>query len=78
LGVRPQKILLGPLLGAAIGRAFGTSRRPVPAAIVAATTMLGYRTVSALVFRDAQVSLLADRVPAEDLPFVVPREARSR
>ena len=25
-----------------------------------------------LVFRDAQVSLLAERVPAEDLPFVVP------
>jgi hypothetical protein len=32
---------------------------------------------SALVFRDAQVSLLAERVRAEDLPFVVPREARS-
>lgn len=78
LGIRPQKVVLGPLLGAAIGRAFATRRRPVRAAIVAATTMLTYRTVSALVFRDAQVSLLADRVPAEDLPFVVPREARSR
>ena len=40
--------------------------------------MLAYRAVSALVFRDAQVSLLAERVRAEDLPFVVPREARSR
>ena len=40
--------------------------------------MLGYRTISALVFRDAQVSLLADQVPAEELPFVVPREARTR
>ena len=78
LGVRPQKIVMGPLLGMAIGRAFATGRRPVPAAIVAATTMLGYRTISALVFRDAQVSLLADRVPAEELPFVVPREARTR
>jgi hypothetical protein len=29
-------------------------------------------------FRDAQVSLLADRVSAADLPFVVPRPARSR
>ncbi len=77
LGIRPQKIVLGPLLGAAIGRACTTGRRPVPAAIVAATTMLGYRTVSALVFRDAQVSLLAESVPAEDLPFVVPRESRS-
>src|SRR5664279_2458093 len=78
LGVRPQKVILGPLLGAAIGGAFRARRRPVPAAIVAASTMLAYRTVSALVFRDAQVSLLAERVPAEDLPFVVPREARSR
>jgi len=78
LGIRPQKVVLGPLLGAAIGGAFATRRRPVPAAIVAATTMVAYRTVSALVFRDAQVSLLADRVPADDLPFVVPREARSR
>ena len=77
LGIRPQKIVLGPLLGAAIGGAFATGRRPVPAAIVAATTMLSYRTVSALVFRDAQVSLLAERVKAEDLPFVVPRESRT-
>jgi hypothetical protein len=40
--------------------------------------VLGYRTLSALVFRDAQVSLLAERVPAADLPFVVPLAARSR
>ena len=78
LGVRPQKVVLGPLLGAAIGRAFAARRRPAPAAVVASTTMLAYRTVSALVFRDAQVSLLAERVAAEDLPFVVPREARTR
>jgi hypothetical protein len=40
--------------------------------------MLAYRVTSSLVFRDAQVSLLAERVRAEDVPFVVPREARSR
>jgi hypothetical protein len=78
LGVRPQKVLLGPLLGAAIGRVLAARRPPVPAAIVASTTMLAYRVASALLFRDAQVSLLAERVRAEDLPFVVPREARSR
>ena len=50
----------------------------MPASVAAAATMLAYRVVSALVFRDAQVSLLAERVQAEDLPFVVPREARSR
>ncbi len=78
LGIRPQKVLLGPLFGAAVGRVLASRRRPVPAAVVASTTMLAYRVASALVFRDAQVSLLAERVRAEDLPFVVPREARSR
>jgi hypothetical protein len=79
LGIRPQKVVLGPLFGAAVGRAFAASRRrPPPAAVVASTTMAAYRVVSALLFRDAQVSLLAERVPAADLPFVVPREARTR
>jgi hypothetical protein len=78
LGIRPQKVLLGPLFGAAIGRLLASGRRPAPAAVVATTTMAAYRVASTLVFRDAQVSLLADRVRAEDLPFVVAREARSR
>jgi hypothetical protein len=78
LGVRPQKVLLGPPFGAAVGWALAAGRRPVPAAAVASATMAAYRVTSALVFRDPQVSLLAERVRAEDLPFVVPREARSR
>ena len=78
LGVRPQKVLLGPVFGAAVGRAFAARRPAVAASVVAATTMVAYRVVSSLVFRDAQVSLLAEQVRAEDLPFVVPREARSR
>ena len=40
--------------------------------------MVIYRTLSAAVFRDAQVSLLAERVRAEELPFVVPLAARTR
>jgi hypothetical protein len=76
LGVRPQKVLLGPVLGAAAGR-LGARRGAAPA-VVAAGTMLAYRSLSAAVFRDAQVSLLADRVPAAELPFVVPLEARTR
>jgi hypothetical protein len=78
LGIRPQKVVFGPLFGIAVGRAFATRRRPVPAAVVASATMATYRTTSALLFRDAQVSLLAERVPAADLPFVVPRESRTR
>jgi hypothetical protein len=78
LGIRPQKVLLGPLFGAAVGRVLAAGRRPAPAAVIASTTMAAYRVASALAFRDAQVSLLAERVRAEDLPFVVPRESRSR
>jgi hypothetical protein len=78
LGIRPQKVLLGPLFGAAVGRGLAARRRPVPAAVTAAVTMAAYRSASALVFRDAQVSLLAEQVRAEDLPFVVPRESRSQ
>ena len=78
LGIRPQKVLLGPLFGAAVGGGLATWRRPVPASVTAAVTMAAYRVASALVFRDAQVSLLAEQVAAEDLPFIVPRESRSR
>ena len=77
LGVRPQKVVLGPLVGAAVGRASAVRQPTVPASVVASVTMLTYRCLSALLFRDAQVSLLAERVPAEELPFVVPREART-
>ena len=77
-GLRPQKVALGPLVGAAVGLAAAARRRRVPTAAVASTTVLAYRLLSARLFRDAQVSLLAERVRAEDLPFVVPLEARSR
>src|SRR4051794_11427668 len=77
-GLRPQKVALGPLVGAAVGFAAAARRRRVPAAAVASTTVLAYRLLSAQLFRDAQVSLLAERVRAEELPFVVPLESRSR
>jgi hypothetical protein len=76
LGVRPQKVLLGPLLGLATGRVM--ARRSASPAAIAATTVLAYRVLSAAVFRDAQVRLLAERVDAAELPFVVPIEARTR
>jgi hypothetical protein len=78
LGLRPQKVALGPLIGAAVGLAAARRRRPVPVAAVASTAVLTFRLISAAAFRDAQVTLLAERVRAEDLPFVVPLEARSR
>jgi hypothetical protein len=77
-GLRPQKVVLGPLFGLAMGRVLTAVDRRVPAAMVASTTVLAYRVVSAATFRDAQLSLLAERVRPEDLPFVVPLEARTR
>ena len=78
LGIRPQKVLLGPVFGAAVGRGLAARGHRVPASVTAAVTMAGFRVVSALAFRDAQVTLLAEQVRAEDLPFVVPRESPSR
>lgn len=78
MGLRPQKVLAGPLVGAAVGRTLRAVSPDVPAPVVAATTVLAYRTLSAAVFRDAQMTLLAERATAAELPFVVPLEARSR
>jgi hypothetical protein len=74
LGVRPQKVLLGPAVGAAVG----LSARRASGALAAAGAVVAYRTVAAALFRDAQVSLLAERVPAEDVPFVVPVASPTR
>jgi hypothetical protein len=83
LGLRPQKVLLGPVAGAAIG--LGLARpglaergRRIPGSVAAAAAVVGFRIASALLFRDPQVSLLAERVRAEDVPFVVPLASQTR
>ncbi len=77
LGVRPQKVIMGPALGAAVGLAAARLPWAPDGAAVAAATMTTYRLTSAAVFRDAQVSLLAEQVPADQLPFVVPYVAQT-
>ncbi len=78
LGLRPQKVALGPVVGLAVGLAFWLPWHGAPGAIVAASAVVAFRLVSALLFRDAQVELLAEGVPARELPFVVPLAARGR
>ena len=122
LGLRPQKVVLGPVVGAAVGLGLaglsrrgraglsrrgraGLSRRgraglrqrgraglsrpgragppslagrPVPGSVAAAAAVVGFRTASALLFRDPQLSLLAERVRPEDVPFVVPLASETR
>jgi hypothetical protein len=99
LGLRPQKVLLGPVAGAAIGAGLtglrrvrsagpgsagpgsagpGSAGREVPGAVAAAAAVVGFRTASAVLFRDPQLSLLAERVRPEDVPFVVPLASQTR
>ncbi|MFY9927710.1 MAG: hypothetical protein WAK82_06885, partial [Streptosporangiaceae bacterium] len=48
------------------------------ASVAAVAGVVGFRVTSALVFRDPQVSLLAERVAPQDVPFVVPRASQTR
>jgi hypothetical protein len=78
LGLRPQKVALGPVVGAALGAGFAAFDREANPALVAATTVTAFRVLSAVVFPDEQISLLAERVSPEQLPFVLPLAAHSR
>lgn len=78
LGLRPQKVALGPVLGAMVGGGFALRDGAAEPAAVAAASVVAFRVLSALLFDDAQISLLAERVKGEDLPFVVPLESRGR
>ncbi|HEX6686038.1 MAG TPA: hypothetical protein VF062_24890 [Candidatus Limnocylindrales bacterium] len=78
LGIRPQKVILGPIVGLAVGWALSALWPGVPAAVTAASAVVVFRILSAILFRDPGVSLLAERVDASRLPFVVPLEARTR
>jgi hypothetical protein len=81
LGLRPQKVALGPVVGATVGAGLsrsGSGGRGVPGAVAAAAAVVGFRTASAVLFRDPQLSLLAERVQAADVPFVVPLASQTR
>jgi hypothetical protein len=78
LGLRPQKVLLGPVVGAATGAGLRLTAARVPGAVAAAAAVVGFRVASAVLFRDPQLSLLAERVRAEDVPFVVPLASQTR
>ena len=71
IGLRPQKVLLGPAVGALVGLGLGRSGQRA-GSVAAAAAVVGFRMSSAVLFRDPQLSLLAERAKAEDVPFVVP------
>jgi hypothetical protein len=79
LGLRPGKALLGLLVGAVLGALFQALDDRVEPALVAAAVALVYRLITAIAYRGRElVRVMAEEVPASELRYVVPFEARSR
>ena len=79
LGLRPGKALLGLLVGAVLGGLFQALDLGLEPALVAALVTLTYRVIAAIVYRGRElVRVMAEEVPASELRYVVPFEARSR
>src|SRR3954452_25622399 len=79
LGLRPLKVALGLVVGAVVGAVFEVLDGDVEPALVAAAVALVYRLVAAFAYRGRPlVRVMAEEVPASELRYVVPFEARSR
>jgi hypothetical protein len=79
LGLRPLKLALGLVVGAVVGVVLEALDDELSPALVAAAVAVAYRSVAALAYRNRPlVRIMAEEVPAGDLRYVVPFEARSR
>jgi hypothetical protein len=79
LGLRPLKAALGLLIGAITGAVLQALGGSVEPALVAATVTIAYRIIAAIAYRNRPlVRVMAEEVPASELRYVVPFEARSR
>jgi hypothetical protein len=79
LGLRPLKVAIGLLVGAVVGVLLGALDGRLEPALTAAAVTLAYRLVAAVAYRDRPlVRVMAEEVPASELRYVVPFEARSR
>ncbi len=79
LGLRPVKLALGLLVGAVVGVLFEALDGSLEPALIAATVTIVYRVVAAIAYRERPlVRVMAEEVPASQLRYVVPFEARSR
>ena len=79
LGLRPLKVALGIAVGAVAGVALEAVDGDMAPALVAAAVTVAYRAVAAVVYRERPlVRIMAEEVPAAELRYVVPFEARSR
>jgi hypothetical protein len=79
LGLRPWKVAIGLVVGTGVGIFFEALAADVKSALVAAAVAIVYRVVAAIAYRDRPlVRVMAEEVPAAELRYVVPFEARSR
>ncbi len=75
VGLRPLKVLIGIAVGAALGALLHDAG---PAWVAAAVTVV-YRVIAAFAYRNRPlVRVMAQEVPAAELRYVVPFEARSK
>jgi len=75
IGLRPLKVVLGVAVGAAVGLAL----KDASPALVAAVVTVVYRAIAAFAYRNRPlVRIMAQEVPAAELRYVVPFEARSK
>jgi hypothetical protein len=78
LSLRPVKAALGLLVGAVLGALFQALDSGLEPALIAAAVTLTYRVIAAIAYRGRQlVRVMAEEVPASELRYVVPFEARS-
>src|SRR3954468_8887367 len=79
LGLRPAKLALGLLVGAVSGLLFHALDSGIEPAVVAAAVTVVYRVIAAVIYRGRPlVRVMAEEVPASELRYVVPFEARSK
>jgi hypothetical protein len=79
LGLRPAKLALGVLVGVVLGLVFAAPASPPEPSLVAAAVAVVYRVISSIAYRNRPlVRIMAEEVPAAELRYIVPFEARSR
>ena len=79
LGLRPLKLVLGFVVGGVLGVVFQALDAGVEPALIAAAVAIVYRVIAAIAYRNRPlVRVMAEEVPASELRYVVPFEARSR
>lgn len=73
VGFRPGKVVLGAVVGAAMGVGFDVLGPGIGWAVPTALTVVVYRTIAAIVWHGReQVRVVGEQVPAELLAYVVP------